>query len=164
MELEEDPGISHGPIHAILPNDLKMRLVSAKFVPCGFCNTITHRATHRLMCSNSLPRKALLSSPNHRTLWISLRVSFSCSLFWKYASRKRVSHHWGHRSECDGLTPEDSKRSLPPMHPTMAASMEQVCVWARFRLGMWLRKRWHMSFHYSPIPQFRELCDCLSYS
>jgi hypothetical protein len=30
--------------------------------------------------------------------------------------------------ECDGRTPEDSKRSLPPMLPTMAGSMEQVCV------------------------------------
>jgi len=46
----------------------------------GFCITITHRATHRLLCSNSLPKKAFLSSPNHRTLWISLRVTFGCSL------------------------------------------------------------------------------------
>ena len=81
VELEREIGISHGSIHAILPNDLKMRLVSAKFVPCGFCITMTHRATHRLLCSNSSPRKAFLSSPNRRTLWISLRVTFGCSLF-----------------------------------------------------------------------------------
>jgi hypothetical protein len=30
--------------------------------------------------------------------------------------------------EFDGRTAEDSKRSLPPVHPTMAGSMEQVCV------------------------------------
>ena len=41
---------------------------------------LSHRATHRLLCSNSLPRKAFLSSPNHRTVWISLRVTFGCSL------------------------------------------------------------------------------------
>ena len=46
----------------------------------GFCITITHRATHRLLCSNSSPRKAFLSSPNHRTLRISLRVTFGCCL------------------------------------------------------------------------------------
>ena len=131
VELEQDAGISHGSIHAILPNDLKMRLVSAKFVPCGFCITMTHPATHRLLCSNSSPRKAFLSSPNHRTLWISLRVTFGCSLFWKYASRGRVSHHGGHRIECDGWTPEDSKRRFPPVHPTMAGSMKQVCVCAQ---------------------------------
>ena len=163
VELEQDAGISHGSIHAILPKDLKMRLVSAKFVPCGFCITMTHRATHRLLCSNSSPRKAFLSSPNHRTLWISLRVTFGCSLFWKYASRGRVSHHGGHRIECDGWTPEDSKRSLPPVHPTMAGSMEQVCVCARVWLWRWLDKRCPMSYHYSAIPQFRELCDCPSY-
>jgi len=41
---------------------------------------ITHQATHRLLCSNSLPRKAFLSSPNHRTIWISLGVTSGCSL------------------------------------------------------------------------------------
>ena len=40
----------------------------------------THRATHRLLCSNPSPRKAFLSSPNHHTLQISLRVTFGCSL------------------------------------------------------------------------------------
>ena len=129
--------VSHGSIHEILSDDLKMRLVSAKFVPCGFCITIKHRATHRLLCSNSSPRKAFLSSPNHRTLWISLRVTFGCSLFWKYASRGRVSRRGGHRIECDGWTPEDSKRNLPPVHPTMAGSMEQVRVRARVRLYRW---------------------------
>ena len=164
VALEQDAGISHGSIHAILPNDFKMRLVSAKFVPCGFCITMTHRTTHRLVCSNSSPRKAFLSSSNHRTLWISLRVTFGCSLFWNYASRGRVSHHGGHRIECDGWTPADSKRSLPPVHPTMAGSMEQVCVCARISLWRWLDKHCHMSYHYSAIPQFRELCDCPSYA
>ena len=42
-----------------------------------------------------------------------------------------VSHHGGHRIECEGWTPEDSKRSLPPVHPTMAGSMEQVWVCAQ---------------------------------
>ena len=143
---KKNAGISHGSIHAILPNDLKMRLVTAKFVPCGFCITMTHRATHRLLCSNSSPRKAFLSPPNHRTLWISLRVTFSCSPFWK-CSRGRVSHHGGHRIECDGWTPEDSKRRLPPVHPTMARSMEQVCVCARVSLLRWLVKHCHISYH-----------------
>ena len=33
--------------------------------------------------------------------------------------------------ECDGLIAEDSKRSLPPVLPTMEGSMEQVCVCAQ---------------------------------
>jgi transposase len=33
VELEQEVGISHGPINAILSDDLKMRRVSAKFVP-----------------------------------------------------------------------------------------------------------------------------------
>jgi len=45
-----------------------------------FCIMITHRAAHRLLCSNSSPRKAFLSSPNHRTLRISLRVTFKMGL------------------------------------------------------------------------------------
>jgi hypothetical protein len=43
VELEQEVGISHGSIKAILSDDLKMRRVS----------TITHRATHRSLCSNS---------------------------------------------------------------------------------------------------------------
>jgi len=50
--------------------------------------------THRLFCSNSSPIKAFLSSPNHRTLRISLRVTFGCSLLLKWASRGRVSQFW----------------------------------------------------------------------
>jgi len=57
----------------------------------GFCIT---RATHRLLCSNSSPRKTFLSSPNHHTLWISLRVTFGCSLLWKWASRGCVLQPW----------------------------------------------------------------------
>jgi len=45
---------------------------------------------------------------------------------------------FGRRIECDGGTPEDSKRSLPPVLPTMAGSMEQVCVCATVLLWRWL--------------------------
>ena len=74
-------------------------------------------------------------------------------------------NHGGHQIEWDGRTPEDSKRSLPPVLPTMAGSMEQVCVCvcARVLLWRWLVKRCHMSYHYSAIPHFRELSDCSLY-
>ena len=36
--------------------------------------------------------------------------------------------------ECEGRIAEDSKRSLPPVLPTMAGSMEQVCTCARVPL------------------------------
>jgi hypothetical protein len=46
----------------------------------SFYITIKHRAPHRLLCSNYSSRKTFLSSPNHHTLRISLRVTFGCLL------------------------------------------------------------------------------------
>jgi hypothetical protein len=48
--------------------------------------------------------------------------------------------------------------------PTMAASMEQVCVHARVLLWRWLGKRCCMSYNYSARPPFRELFDGSSYT
>jgi hypothetical protein len=36
----------------------------------------------------------VVSSPSHRTLRISLRVTFGCSLPWKWASRRHVWQPW----------------------------------------------------------------------
>ena len=47
-----------------------------------------------LVVQQFLFEKAFLSSPNHRTLRISLRVTFGCSWLWKWASRGRVSQPW----------------------------------------------------------------------
>jgi hypothetical protein len=52
------------------------------------------------------------------------------------------------------------KKNLPPVLPTMARSMEHVCVWTGILLWRWLGKRCHMSYHYSVITHFRELFDC----
>ena len=65
----------------------------------------------------------------------------------------------GHQIECNGRTPEDSKRSLLPVLPTLARSMEKVCVCARVLHWRWLDKRCHMSYRWSAIPQLRELFD-----
>jgi hypothetical protein len=81
-----------------------------------FFITITHRATDRLLCSNSLVRKkSFLSSPNHCTLWISLRVGVSHSENGPQGDT--FCNHGGHHIECDGWSPEDYKRSLPPVLP-----------------------------------------------
>ena len=69
-------------------------------------------------------------------------------------------NHGGHQIECDDRTLVNSKISLPPVLPTKAGSMEQVCVCARVLLWRWFGKRCPMSYHYSAIPQFRELFDC----
>jgi hypothetical protein len=60
----------------------------------GFCITMAHRATHRLLCSSSSPRKAFLSSPaivlsRSRSEWL-LAVPYSD----KWASREHVSQPW----------------------------------------------------------------------
>jgi len=60
--------------------------------------------------------------------------------FWLFSTLKMClkgdafRNHRGHQIECDGRTPEDSKRSLLPVLPTMAGSKEQVCVRARVLL------------------------------
>ena len=126
-----------------------------------------HRATHRVLCSNSSPRKAFLSSPNHRALRISLRVILAVPYSENGPQGDPFRNHGGHQMECDGRTAEDSKRSLPPVLPTMAGSVKQVCVCVRARarvlLWRWLGKRCHISNDYIDIPHFRELFDCPSY-
>jgi hypothetical protein len=94
----------------------------------GFCITITNQATHRLLCSNSSPRKTFLSSPDHRTLRVSLRVTLGCSQLVNRPQENMFRNHEGHQIKWDGRTPEDSERSLLPVHSKMAESLEQVCV------------------------------------
>ena len=135
----------------------------------GFCITIRHRATHRLLCSNSSQRKSFLSSLtvlwqySDSTLRISLRVTFGCSLHWNGPQGEAFRNHGGNQIKSDGRTPEDSKRSLPLVLPTMAGSMEQVCLCARVLLWRWLGKSCYMSYHFSAIPHFREIFDCSTY-
>jgi hypothetical protein len=50
----------------------------------------------------SLVMQQFLSSPNHRTLRISLRVTFDCSLLWKWASSDVEDIKW----KCDDQTPK----------------------------------------------------------
>jgi hypothetical protein len=46
----------------------------------GFCIRMTHRDSHRLLSSSFSPIKTFLSSFEHRTVRISIRVTFGCSL------------------------------------------------------------------------------------
>ena len=135
----------------------------------GFCITIKHRTTHRLLRSNSSSRKEFLSSPNHRTVRVSIRVTFGYSLPWKWASRESVSQP--KRTSNRMRRPNSGKfQRKPSAVACNNGSIDGtsvcvcVCVWARARarvlLWRWLGKRCHMSHHYSAIPQFRELFDC----
>ena len=72
-------------------------------------------------------------------------------------------NHGGRQIKCDGLTPLGSKRSLPPVLPTMVGSNEQVCVCPRVLLWRWLGKHCHKSYHCSVIPPFREIFECPPY-
>jgi hypothetical protein len=107
-------------------------LAGATGLECSsFGITITHQATHRLLCSNFSRRKTFLSSPNHHTLWILLRVTFGCSLSENGPQGDTLCNHEGHQIECDGRTPEDTKRRFLPVLPTIAGSMEQVCAYVQ---------------------------------
>jgi hypothetical protein len=57
--------------------DSVRRKRSDKWQGSGLCVTITYRATYRLMRWNSAARKVFMSLPKHRTLLISLRVTFA---------------------------------------------------------------------------------------
>jgi hypothetical protein len=85
------------------------------------------RATYRLSCSNSSPRVTLLSSPNHRTFRISLRVNLTLRYSENGPQGDTYPNHEGHQIEFDGRTLEDSK-SFPSELPTMTGSMEQLCM------------------------------------
>ena len=122
---------------------------------------------------NSSPRKAFLSSPNHRTLRISLQVTFGCSLLWKWASRGHVSHPW--RTSNRMQRPNSGRFWKKPSAGASNSSRIDgasvcvcvcVCVRARARvlLWRWLGKRCNMSYHFSAIPHFRELFDCPTYT
>jgi hypothetical protein len=130
----------------------------------GVCITITHRVTHRLLCSKSSPRKTFLSSPNHRTLCMSLRGTFGCSLFWIWTSRRRISQPW--RTSNRMRRPNSGRFQMKlPAGASNNGRIDgaSVCARARVLLRRWLGKR-HMSYHYSAIPHFRELFDCPSYT
>jgi len=55
VEMEQEVGISHGSIHAILSDDLKMRRVSAKFVPMQLT---TDQMECRMMVAGNLFEKS----------------------------------------------------------------------------------------------------------
>jgi hypothetical protein len=89
----------------------------------GFCIMITHRATHRLLCSNSSRRKTFLTSPNNRTLRISVRVTFGF-----------LTLPMGFKGRCFA-TMEDIKsnekaelRRFLKKPSAVLPTMEQVCV------------------------------------
>jgi len=56
MELEQEVGTSHGSIHVILSEDLKMRRVSAKFVPRQLT---TDQKECRMMVAGDLFEKSM---------------------------------------------------------------------------------------------------------
>ena len=109
-----------------------------------------------IACCAAIPcrAKAFLSSPNHCTLQISFRVTLSCSLLWKWASRGRVSHPW--RISNRTRQPNSGRFQNKPFAGASnngridgASVCVCVCVCARARvlLWRWLAKRCNMSYN-----------------
>jgi hypothetical protein len=93
----------------------------------GFCIMITHQDTRRLLCSNSSPRK---TSSHHLTTKFSGSRSewhFSVPYCESGPQGDRFHNHGGHQIKSDSQMLEDSKRSLPPVLPTMAGASVFVC-------------------------------------
>jgi hypothetical protein len=106
-----------------------------------------------------------LSSPNHRTLRISLRVTSGCSLLRKWTSKGHVSLPCRtlNRMRLPNSGKFQKKPSAGASNNGRIYGTSVVCVWARIILWRWLGTRLRMPYHYSAIPPFRELCDCPSY-
>jgi len=116
---------------------------------CRAASSELHRAT----CAKLARRN------DHRTLRISLRVTFGCSLLWKWASRRRVSQPW--RTSNRMWRPNSGKfQKKPSGGASNNGRIDGVCVCVCARVLLWrlLDKR----CHYSAIPHFRELFDCPS--
>jgi hypothetical protein len=106
-----------------------------------FCIKIMYLATRRLLYNNSSPGRTFLSSPNHRTLRISLWATFGCS----YSENSP-------QGDLVFTTIEDIKSNVMAelrkiakeafrVLTTMSGLMKQVCVWVRALLWRWLGKR-----------------------
>jgi hypothetical protein len=101
----------------------------------GFCITIKHRDTHRLLCSNSQP-------PCFR---ISLRVTFGYSLLGEWAPRSHVSQPWRASHRMRQPNSERFQEKSPPLRSAAAGTMEHVCVCVRTTiLWRWFGKRCHI--------------------
>jgi hypothetical protein len=70
-----------------------------------------------------------------------LRVTFGCSCSENSPQGDMFHKHGGHQIKCDGLTPEDSKRSLPLTSNNGRINWASLRVWARVMLWRWLGKR-----------------------
>jgi len=117
------------------------------------------RTEPHIACCAAIPRREKHSCHHPTTVLSGSRSEWLLAVpYSENGPQGDAFHNHGrHQMECDGRTLEDSKRSLPPVLPTTAGSMEQVCVCARVLLWRWLGKRCHMSYHYSATPHFREI-------
>jgi hypothetical protein len=93
----------------------------------------------------------------HRTLWISLRVTFGCSKLWKWASSGYVSQPW--RTSNRMRRPSSGRIQMkPPSGATNSAKIDGASVRAcRVPLWRWLWKRCRISYRYSAVQPFPEL-------
>lgn len=83
----------------------------------GFRTTITHRATRCLLCSNSCYHPATTLSGSHSE-WLSMFPTLKNG-----PQRDTFCSHAGLQIECDGWIPEGSKKSRPPVCPTVVGLM-----------------------------------------
>jgi hypothetical protein len=103
------------------------------------------------------------SSPNRRTLRISLQVTFGCFLPSKWASRRHVSQPW--RTSTRMRLPNSGRfLKKPSADASNNDRINGASVYVSKRPTLKaLCKRCRMSYHYSAIPPFRELFGYPSY-
>jgi hypothetical protein len=95
----------------------------------GFCVTMTHRHTYRMMCTDFLHRNILWSS-NYLNLRISFRMTSGCSILSNWATAGHVKQTWrtSHRNwqlSSGGLKNPSARASKNNM---MDGAIVYVCV------------------------------------
>jgi hypothetical protein len=90
--------LSHTALVVPSPSPLLCKLCRGRFL---------HQATQRLLCASSSPR-TFLSTLNHRTLRISLRMFLATPYCGSGTKGDTFRYQGGHQIECDSRTPKDS--------------------------------------------------------
>jgi hypothetical protein len=120
---------------------------------CGFCITIMHPTTCRLLCSNSLLRETFLSSPNH-TYSLDLTMSgFWLFPLWKRAwrghlSQPRRASNWMQQPNSGRFQKKSSTSASNNGRINRARDRDRV--WARARVTQVL-------LHFSALLTFTEV-------
>ena len=114
-----------------------------------------------VMTAASSPGRRRTPTTHHqwRSLWETLGPAYFSQTDLQRPSCDFPSDPWSAASEQTSHWQVSSSNTSAGAPNNCRIDGASVCLCARVLLWRWLGKCCHMSYHYSPIPQFRELFD-----